>query len=337
MCAVTSIEMTILTPESLLNSCRKLFRDPHSLTSRLVDMEPLSSVEAQGLAPFLLLETEYKQTVDKDVNHCYEALHGWLSAFYFFSAVSDQVSQVAKDLASQEALLRRLGGQTDEPKRRGSALGHGWPCSPDSHKSQGERSMPDRNAVPPKAITHNRVVRDTRGRESVAPGVATKVKTMAGATRSPPLQQSSSNKSLGSVFGNTGISRRRSGSPSNWAGAANRAGGLASGVTRTQSDKALSQVLRTRKKEACVSSSVQSPQRTSGRAVTNSIGTAGGCASPNGTRAPASRLGRQPAGMLPTVPERYSSVPSMPETLLESIHRRSSAPLLKESDIPNLA
>ena len=28
-----------------------------------------------------------------EVNECYEALHGWLSAFYTYSSVSDQVHE----------------------------------------------------------------------------------------------------------------------------------------------------------------------------------------------------------------------------------------------------
>jgi len=117
LCAVCKVELASATPESLLSSSRRLLRDPHSFAKKLCAMPPRSSAEAEGLAPFLLSDVQYRKVRDKEVNASFEALHSWLTAFYFFSAVSDQVSPIEEELERQEARLRRLEGcpQEDPP------------------------------------------------------------------------------------------------------------------------------------------------------------------------------------------------------------------------------
>lgn len=114
LCAVCRIEVANYSPECLLSSARKLFRDPHSFTSKLCSMNHMSGEEAKGLAPFLLSSTPFKRLREKEVNECYEAFHAWLSAFYLYSVVSDQVNPTAEALERQEWLLRRLTGQADD-------------------------------------------------------------------------------------------------------------------------------------------------------------------------------------------------------------------------------
>jgi hypothetical protein len=128
LCAVCRIEVASWTPESLLSSVRKLLRDPHSFPSKLISTPHVSGEEAKGLAPFLLSSTQYKRVREKEVNECYDAFSSWLSAFYLFSVVSDEVGPTARSLERQEWLLRRLTGQAcEEPA---AARSHHVPSHP---------------------------------------------------------------------------------------------------------------------------------------------------------------------------------------------------------------
>eukprot|EP00439_Symbiodinium_sp_Y106_P035294 s4370_g4.t1 len=109
--AIFKVEVPSLTAEALLSGARKLFRDPHSFTSKLCGMAAFSSDEAKKLAPFLTSGSQFRRVREKEVNECYEALHGWLSAFYTYSSVSDQVGITVQQLEKQEWLLRRLNNQ----------------------------------------------------------------------------------------------------------------------------------------------------------------------------------------------------------------------------------
>jgi len=122
LCAVNRVEINMHTSESCLNSVRKLLRDAHTFPHKLASIAPdFSSEEAKGLAPFLLSSTEFQRVKDKEVNECYEVFHAWLSAFYLFSVVADQVAPVTQELTKQEWLLRRLNGQVDEVHRSSGA------------------------------------------------------------------------------------------------------------------------------------------------------------------------------------------------------------------------
>lgn len=114
LCVVCKIDVTGLTPEALLSSARKLLRDTHNFTTKLSSTPHLSGEEVKGLAPFLLAGAQYRRVREKEVNDCYEAFHAWLSAFYIFSSVSDQIAPTAEALSAQEWLLRRLNGQVVE-------------------------------------------------------------------------------------------------------------------------------------------------------------------------------------------------------------------------------
>jgi len=107
---VCRVEVGSGSPNWILNSARRLLRDPHSLTSKLCSMPHISVDETKGLAPFLLSSSPYRRVREKEVNDCYEALHSWLSAFYLLSMVSDQVAPTAQALNHQEWALRRLTG-----------------------------------------------------------------------------------------------------------------------------------------------------------------------------------------------------------------------------------
>eukprot|EP00927_Polykrikos_kofoidii_P034851 TRINITY_DN29479_c0_g1_i1.p1 TRINITY_DN29479_c0_g1~~TRINITY_DN29479_c0_g1_i1.p1 ORF type:complete len:959 (-),score=132.49 TRINITY_DN29479_c0_g1_i1:263-3082(-) len=121
LCTVCRIEVGALTHINLLNAIRKLFRDPHSFTAKLSHLPQMTSEEAKGLAPFLLHSAQYRRAREKDpsrcplaVNECYEAFHAWLSAFYLFSVVSDQVLPTTQALERQEWLLRQLSTQAEK-------------------------------------------------------------------------------------------------------------------------------------------------------------------------------------------------------------------------------
>mmetsp|Transcript_6819 Transcript_6819/g.15802 ORF Transcript_6819/g.15802 Transcript_6819/m.15802 type:complete len:713 (-) Transcript_6819:197-2335(-) len=128
--AVFKMEVPSLTAEALLSGARKLFRDPHSFTSKLCSMPTFSSEEAKRLAPFLTSGSQFRRVREKEVNECYEALHGWLSAFYTYSSVSDQVSVTLQQLEKQEWLLRRLNNQAFEAEETVASAANAQQTSP---------------------------------------------------------------------------------------------------------------------------------------------------------------------------------------------------------------
>eukprot|EP00747_Dinoflagellata_sp_TGD_P050380 gnl/TRDRNA2_/TRDRNA2_146724_c2_seq1.p1 gnl/TRDRNA2_/TRDRNA2_146724_c2~~gnl/TRDRNA2_/TRDRNA2_146724_c2_seq1.p1 ORF type:complete len:628 (-),score=87.59 gnl/TRDRNA2_/TRDRNA2_146724_c2_seq1:103-1986(-) len=168
LCALCRIEITSWTPESLLSAVRKLLRDPHSFTARLCAMQTVSGDEAKGLTNFLLSASVYdaktnglyKRVREKEVNDCYEAFHGWLSAFYQFAAVQQEVRPTAYALTQQEHTLRRLTGQESaEPRTRAAAGGvrHAAPAprraaAVSSPLSAG-RKVPAQGSPPPPPRT----------------------------------------------------------------------------------------------------------------------------------------------------------------------------------------
>lgn len=111
--AIFHMEVTAFTAEAMLSGVRKLLRDPHSFTSKLSSMPAFSSDEAKKLAPFLTSGSQFRRVREKEVNECHELLHAWLSSFYTYSSVSDQVSITIQQLENQEWLLRRLNHQED--------------------------------------------------------------------------------------------------------------------------------------------------------------------------------------------------------------------------------
>jgi len=118
LCAVLRVEFNMHTSESAVNSVRTLMRDPHSFPHKLAGIAPdCSSEEVKGLAPFLLSSAEFQRVKEKEVNECFEVFHAWLSAFYLFSVVADQVTPVTQELLKQECLLRCLDGQADSAHR----------------------------------------------------------------------------------------------------------------------------------------------------------------------------------------------------------------------------
>ncbi|CAJ1390137.1 unnamed protein product, partial [Effrenium voratum] len=130
--AVFKMEVSTLTAEALLSGARKIFRDPHSFTSKLCSTATFSSEEAKKLAPFLTSGSQFRRVREKEVNECYEALHCWLSAFYTYSTVSDQVEATVQQLDRQEWLLRRLNNQEDHsmaypcPVSTAGHVGQAW-------------------------------------------------------------------------------------------------------------------------------------------------------------------------------------------------------------------
>jgi len=101
LCMICHID---ISPDTFLDSTRRLLRDPHGFTSRLCNT-PLSGEDAKSLAPFLLSNMPYKRIRDRNVNACYDALHSWISAKYWYAAIADQADHVAEELKRQEGLL----------------------------------------------------------------------------------------------------------------------------------------------------------------------------------------------------------------------------------------
>lgn len=130
--AICRVEAPANTADGLLSGSRKLLRDPHSFTSKLCGMPPTTAEEAKKMAPFLTSTTQFRRTREKEVNDCYDALHGWLEAFYIYSSISEQVGPTMEQLDKQEWLLRRLNGQAEESALRPSAAPSGAPLTPGS-------------------------------------------------------------------------------------------------------------------------------------------------------------------------------------------------------------
>lgn len=112
LCAICRID--VAAPEGLLSGTRKLLRDPQSFTSRLCKAA-VSGEEAKGLATYLLSDLQYKRVRDKGVNACYEALHAWIAALYFYAIAADEMAPVAQELERQEAVLACLQARPPEP------------------------------------------------------------------------------------------------------------------------------------------------------------------------------------------------------------------------------
>lgn len=127
--AVFKMEVSSFTAEAMLSGVRKLFRDPHSFTSKLCSMPPFSTEEAKKLAPFLTSGSQFRRVREKEVNECHDALHTWLSAFYTYSSVSDQVAVTLHQLEGQELLLHRLNNQDlQSVPNTGGHLADSVPC-----------------------------------------------------------------------------------------------------------------------------------------------------------------------------------------------------------------
>lgn len=128
--AVFRMEVSTFTAEAMLSGVRRLFRDPHSFTSKLSSMS-FSSEEAKKLAPFLTSGSQFRRVREKEVNECHEALHAWLSSFYTYSSVSDQVAVTIQQLENQEWILRRLNSQDDGHQvQPGTGVGGHLPQAP---------------------------------------------------------------------------------------------------------------------------------------------------------------------------------------------------------------
>jgi len=134
VCTVSRLDICTSSPEGLLGGVRKMLRNPHSFHHRLCATPSMSVEEAKSLAPILLITTQFKRVREKEVNECYEAVHGWLSAFYLLSVASDQVVATGLELERQEALLRSLTAQNAEDSqampRAGIKVGGGTASVP---------------------------------------------------------------------------------------------------------------------------------------------------------------------------------------------------------------
>eukprot|EP00928_Gymnodinium_smaydae_P060034 TRINITY_DN4358_c0_g1_i1.p1 TRINITY_DN4358_c0_g1~~TRINITY_DN4358_c0_g1_i1.p1 ORF type:complete len:919 (+),score=115.86 TRINITY_DN4358_c0_g1_i1:111-2759(+) len=198
LCAVNHIEVGAWTPMNLLNSTRRLFRDPHSFTGRLCSLPHVSGEEAKGLANFILTtSSQFKRVREKEVNECFEAFNTWLSAFYFYSVVADQVGPSIRALEQMEATLRRLSGQGDSGEPSWVASGASSTPSAVAHlaapapsRTSSIASVP---ATPVRSATAASGVRGARtpaaGRGLASPLTRGRVST-AGVTGTAPPRSS---------------------------------------------------------------------------------------------------------------------------------------------------
>lgn len=131
LCAICNIDLRGKTHEELLSAVRRLLRDPHHFTARLCEIsnERLGMAsargrenQAKGLALFLLKGASYKRVREKEVNDCYDALHGWLHALYLFGQVSEKVEPISEELARQEDLLSDLATQERMAVAKGNTI-----------------------------------------------------------------------------------------------------------------------------------------------------------------------------------------------------------------------
>lgn len=103
------------TVDGMLNTVRKLLRDPHSFVNK-VTTPNITEEEAKSLAPFLLTSTQYKRVREKEVNEAYDALQAWIAAYYQYAVISNQVTPTTQSLDKYEKMLQRLTGQADGAK-----------------------------------------------------------------------------------------------------------------------------------------------------------------------------------------------------------------------------
>jgi len=350
LCAACRVELPSSSPESLMAGARRILRDPHSFTSKLCKLQPVRPSEAKSLAPCLLYASQYKRIREKEVDACCEALHSWVSAFYFYSNISDQIDPVSQELEEQELILARMDGGKVPPAPpmctassattcstgisspmlggAGRAARSRATCSKDlggaSEATNARRPANMQRRLSSSPVQAHRSTAPAGGLASSASGslagapASAQRRVGAGSpkARSPMAKQSS-------VPGNSGITRRTSGPPqeSMQTSSGRAASGVAAGVQRMQSHKALSQMLNAMKEGRA-----QSPNSAGPSSGASSLGS--GCPPPFG---PPQRSLRQPVGNLATVPERRASLPS---TLLESVHQNRGAAATKDPRAP---
>jgi len=344
LCAACRVEVNSPSLESLMAGARRILRDPHSFTSKLCKLQPMRPHEAKSLAPCLLYASQYKRVREKEVNTCCDALHAWVSAFYFYSNVSDQIDPVTLELEEQETILARIGdGKLPPAPSISSASPHGVGsngasspnlggaskaarCRATGLKSLGgasESTVVGRPAqqrrLSTSPVQSHRAIAAAGGLTSSASGSLAGAAT--GTQRRIGAGSPKARTAAHTLPGNSGITRRTSGPPPEnmQAGGGRTTSGVAPGVQRMQSDKALTQMLRAMKEGRA-----HSPD--SDGTASGVSGASSGCPPPF---MPPHRSLRQPVGNLATVPERRASLPS---TLLESVHRSQGGPVAKEAE-----
>lgn len=114
LCALRRIEVVV--PDTLLASTRRLFRDANGFTRKLCKQN-VCREEAQHLATYLLSNSQFKRVRDRGVNTCFDALHAWISAVYFYAMVSDEIAAVAREIESREARLASIQARLAEYSR----------------------------------------------------------------------------------------------------------------------------------------------------------------------------------------------------------------------------
>lgn len=189
LCQICNIEFRQgKTQEELLSAVRRLLRDPHHFASKLCEIQlGLYSArgrenQAKGLALFLLKGPNYKRVREKEVNDCYDALHGWLHALYLFNQVSAKVEPISEELARQEDLLSDLATQERIAAAKGGTT-----------MQRPRVSAPGAQRAPTSAMRQSPLLKGTAisggsgvsGRSRPAAGSGSPGQTAGGLRRSP--------------------------------------------------------------------------------------------------------------------------------------------------------
>mmetsp|Transcript_53498 Transcript_53498/g.174107 ORF Transcript_53498/g.174107 Transcript_53498/m.174107 type:complete len:721 (+) Transcript_53498:116-2278(+) len=113
LCTVSDEQLTSRRQDELLTVTRRLLQDPPALLDRLAKLPFASASQSRRLAPFLLSCDSSWRGHLSEAGQCYEALRTWLSCYYQFSLISNQVTATNEQLLQQERLMEELGRETE--------------------------------------------------------------------------------------------------------------------------------------------------------------------------------------------------------------------------------
>ncbi|CAJ1451598.1 unnamed protein product [Effrenium voratum] len=159
LCVVCNAPLSSRKQEELLAATLWLLQDPKALLARLSGLPPAPSLQTRRLAPYLLsCEGSWRGHLT-EAGQCYEALRSWLSCYYQFSLVSDQMEANAAQLRRQEQLLTELSkedgaGPAVEPalslgEASRNGKGSGWRSLKRSSSVQSTSSAGSRRSQSP--------------------------------------------------------------------------------------------------------------------------------------------------------------------------------------------
>lgn len=113
LCVVCDQQVATGRQEDLLVATQWLLQDPDALTEQLARLPPAHSSQSRRLAPFLLsCDGGWKGAIS-DAGQCYETFRSWLSCYYQFSLINNQMQATSEQLQQQEQRLEELSRDSE--------------------------------------------------------------------------------------------------------------------------------------------------------------------------------------------------------------------------------